>query len=246
MASQVHLAEENLIDIFFNGLKQELKEVIKMKEPRTLPDHIEMILKMEDNDFCKLLATMKSQEQKSGRLSSNTTSKVASPYTAQSWKPKQPSADTGQKQGDKPTQTRMNEKNGPPIKLSDAEYEYKKKNVLCFKCPERWSKTHTCKNKQLQVMVVAQDCELEIVDEEFHEASEGVESTEVIELSLHSFMGWSSPTTTKIRGKVGKTTVVVLIDSGATHNFISPAIVEKAQLQTSAHNNFTVLVGTGI
>lgn len=137
-------------------------------------------------------------------------------------------ADSGQKQGDKQTQPRLNEKSSPPIKLSDAEYDYKRKNGLCFKCPERWSKTHVCKNKMLQVMVVAQDCELEIVEEEFHEACEGVENNEVMELSLHSFFGWSSPTTTKIRGRVGKTSVVVLIDSGATHNFISPDIVERS------------------
>lgn len=67
LASQVRLAEENLIDIFFNGLKQELKEVIKLKEPQTLPDHIEVILKMEDSEFCNLLASTKSQDQKSGR-----------------------------------------------------------------------------------------------------------------------------------------------------------------------------------
>lgn len=66
------------------------------------------------------------------------------------------------------------------------------------------------------------------------------------ELSLHLFFGWLSPTTTKIRGKIGKTSVIVLIDSGATHNFISPDIVEKSHIETSAHNNFTILVGMGI
>lgn len=47
-------------------------------------------------------------------------------------------------------------------------------------------------------MVVTHDCELELVEEEFHEAFEGEDSTEVMELSPHPFLGWSSPTTTKI------------------------------------------------
>ncbi|KAG2254002.1 hypothetical protein Bca52824_084138 [Brassica carinata] len=59
LAHQVKLAEENLIDIFFNGLKQEFKEVIKMKEPKTLPDHIEAVIKMEDSEFCRMFAATK-------------------------------------------------------------------------------------------------------------------------------------------------------------------------------------------
>lgn len=68
----------------------------------------------------------------------------------------------------------------------------------------------------------------------------------MMELSLHSFLGKSSPTTTKIRGKIGKTNVVVLIDSGATHNFISPDIVSKAYLQVSETRQFTIIMGTSI
>ncbi|KAG2311911.1 hypothetical protein Bca52824_023468 [Brassica carinata] len=207
LAHQVKLAEENLIDIFFNGLKQELKEVIKMKEPKTLPDHIEAVMKMEDSEFCKMFALLKEQESKSGKQSS----KPPIRYGSQFWKPKQQTLESGQRQEDKQGQTKLTEKQ--PLKLSDAEYDYKRKNGLCFKCPERWSKTHVCKNKSLQVMVVNQGCEMELVEEEFFEACEGDERTEIMELSLYSFLGWSSPTTTRIKGKIGKTSVVVLIDS---------------------------------
>lgn len=134
------------------------------------------------------------------------------------------------------------------LRLSDEEFEWKKKNGILFKCPEKWSRTHSCRNKQLQVMIVCQGMELEVLEEEFQDASDQLQETvtEVIELSLHSFMGWSSSTTMKLEGKIGKTMVVVLIDSGATHNFLAPSVVHKARLTRAEEPGFTVMVGTGI
>lgn len=38
----------------------------------------------------------------------------------------------------------------------------------------------------------------------------------------------------------------MLIDSGASHNFISPTVVQSAQLETTKDDNLKLLVGTGI
>lgn len=87
-----------------------------------------------------------------------------------------------------------------------------------------------------------------MIDEEFHDTSEELQGTnvEVMEMSLYSYMGWSSPATMKLEGSIGKVQVVVLIDSGATHNFLSPEIMEKARLQSENRSAFKVLLGTGI
>lgn len=45
------------------------------------------------------------------------------------------------------------------------------------------------------------------------------------EVSLNSVVGLSNPRTMKIRGKINEKDVVVLVDPGATHNFVSLSIV---------------------
>lgn len=166
--------------------------------------------------------------------------------TNQSWNSKPKSVDSGSKQ----VALATTQKPQSRVRLPDAEYEYKKKNGLCFTCDEKWTRAHTnnCKNKHLQVMVVVQGNEVEIVEEEFHDSCEEISgtTTEIMELSLYSFLGWSSPTTMKIVGRMVKTKVVFLIDSGATHSFLSLDIVKKAHLTEENRSSFKVLVGTGI
>lgn len=163
LVSQIKLEESHKIDIFFNGLKREMKEVIKMKEPRSLSDHIEAVIKMEDSEFCKLFAAAKTNENRSAKQqpSSNFRSLPATPNQNNFSKPK--SMDNTSRT----TAPSGNQKSQGRVKLSDAEYEYKKKNGICFSCDEKWSKAHynACKNRHLQVMVVVQGCEVEIVDE---------------------------------------------------------------------------------
>lgn len=52
------------------------------------------------------------------------------------------------------------------------------------------------------------------------------EFQETIELSLNSIMGLSMPGTMKIRGKLGTKAMMILIDCGAIHNFLSIELVD--------------------
>lgn len=54
-----------------------------------------------------------------------------------------------------------------------------------------------------------------------------VEVSPIVELSLNSVVGLTAPGTFKIKGKVEEWEVVVMIDCGATHNFISLRLVEE-------------------
>lgn len=66
------------------------------------------------------------------------------------------------------------------------------------------------------------------------------------ELSINTVVGISSPHTIKLRGSVNGEDVVVLIDSGATHNFISESLVQKLGLTVSTTQGFGVMAGAGV
>ncbi|KAL2469553.1 Ty3-gypsy retrotransposon protein [Abeliophyllum distichum] len=137
----------------------------------------------------------------------------------------------------------------PPFKrLSEAELQLKKEKGLCFRCDEKYTVGHRCKNKELQVLLVQEGDEWEVEEGIEGEASteEGNEVGEVVELSLNSVVGLTPPRTMKVKGKIAAQEVVILIDCGASHNFISTELVQKLGLPRTATNGYGVIMGTRI
>lgn len=53
-----------------------------------------------------------------------------------------------------------------------------------------------------------------------------VRVTETIELYLNSILGLTVPGTMKMKARLGHKEISVLVDCGATHNFLSSDIIE--------------------
>ena len=226
--------EKNLVNIFYKGLKKEMKEIIKLKEPKRLTAHKAAVVKMEDSLLGQALSAVKTGANKQQRSYTYTPFKAATV-------PQKQLPDTKDQQGPR-------QQFRPRLHLSEEELKYRKDNHLCYQCAGKFSRTHVCPNKDLQVITVIGGVEMEFL-EEFDAETEVVEEHQGVQLmvlSFNAFIGMESLTTTKIRGVVGKYEVIVLLDSGATHNFISPALVEKAQLKLHHDNSLNVLHGTGI
>ncbi|KAF2313837.1 hypothetical protein GH714_018224 [Hevea brasiliensis] len=66
-----------------------------------------------------------------------------------------------------------------------------------------------------------------------------------LELPLFSVGGIQRPRTMKFQGWIANQPVVVLVDSGASHNFISNQLVQRLQLPVSATPSFNVKLGDG-
>lgn len=66
-----------------------------------------------------------------------------------------------------------------------------------------------------------------------------------MELSACYAEGLCSPKTLKLTGKIGERSVVVLIDSDASHNYISRRIMEELGLPVTGTSSYPVSMGDG-
>lgn len=134
-------------------------------------------------------------------------------------------------------------------RLNDRELQYKRDKGFCFRCDDKWSVGHRCRKKELSVLLSQEEDENEETDQEWDEAFKDViEEVRVIpqaEISLNSVMGITSPKTMKLRGSINGNKVVVMIDPGATHNFISLDAVKALGLQLTSSKSFGVSLGAG-
>ncbi|XP_024022722.1 uncharacterized protein LOC112091991 [Morus notabilis] len=82
------------------------------------------------------------------------------------------------------------------------------------------------------------DEELVVDEEPTTEEIEGVAG-----LSLNSLMGITSSNTMKLMGTLGDREVVVLVDSGASHNFLSQKVMREMQIPLTATGDYGIQVG---
>jgi hypothetical protein len=105
---------------------------------------------------------------------------------------------------------------------------------LCYNCDEKYFPGHKCKEQNI-FMAISED-----VSEEDVEAPPMAESPEPTDMtppsdppevepviSLNSLTGFSTPQTLKLIGYIKHQKVIILIDSGSTHNFIHRCISQE-------------------
>jgi len=142
----------------------------------------------------------------------------------------------------------------PIQRLSPVQMKERRARGLCYNCDEKWGSGHKCKSARLCIM----ECEdsdgeeLQPIQqprllEEADSLSGGseVNPETAPEISIHALAGSPSPKTMRILGYVNGCAVVILIDTGSTHNFMDPSIQQRAHLHLQSTTGLLVRVANG-
>eukprot|EP00253_Pinus_taeda_P010303 PITA_10303 len=135
-----------------------------------------------------------------------------------------------------------------PIRLTPQKLEEKRAKGLCYSCDSKYTKGHKCAEKKLFYI----DCEEEEEKEQERSKEEDILQEQSLDkeemnptISCNALAGITTPQTIKIEGKIKKKKVIVLIDSGSTHNFIHCKVAKELNCFLYPTPKCQVMVASG-
>ncbi|KAL1199501.1 hypothetical protein V5N11_008721 [Cardamine amara subsp. amara] len=137
---------------------------------------------------------------------------------------------------------------------SHQEFLEMKNKGLCFRCKQPYSPLHDCPYKSIRALMLAEDessddGEIRVLDREDYSISDLPPINEAhftfLHLPLNTLSGIDSPQTMKFKGTLDGETVVIMVDSGASHNFISSKLAHKLHRKIEPTKRFKVRLGDG-
>jgi hypothetical protein len=122
----------------------------------------------------------------------------------------------------------------------------RRKNGLCYTCDAKWSRSHACASPRLFLIEEVEEKmdKLQEVEEEI-DPGDFFFLKEFPKISLHAIIGNPTPKTIRIVGMIKNHKVIILIDSGSTHNFCDQEKVKEIGIQLVGHESIKVKVANG-
>ncbi|CAA0807947.1 Unknown protein, partial [Striga hermonthica] len=127
-------------------------------------------------------------------------------------------------------------------RFTEEEMARRREKGLCFRCEEKYTPGHRCKQNYL-IEFVDSDDEEPVIEEE-REVEVEVHDDEA-EISVHAMAGTKGPRTMRLPAWVKDQRVTVLVDNGSSQNFINATLSHKLKLPTSMVEPFEVRVANG-
>lgn len=230
-------SQELLLSCFIGGLKDEIRVDVKAQKPRTLYDACELARVFEER--------YEGHRTHARGIVGNRTpivhSSVAVPRVAVPTPSLRPLVSN--QGGNRPsTSTNGNRR------LSQAEYQDRRARNQCFFCDETFKPGHNCRKGQVMIMkVVQEEIDMPIIVEVETEGEESPAVSDIEEplIKLQVLSDLSTIRTMQLKGVFNKRLVHVLVDSGATHNFIHPTLLKNLKSPVSNLLPLNVMLASG-
>jgi hypothetical protein len=228
------ISEQNKLSCFLSGLKDEIRLPLRMLNPLELSAAFGLAKLQEEY----LLSTKKSVKPFGSAFG---------PNKQQNWTP-------GSSSGQSGAQNSKNPSSSMPIqRISPEQMRERRQRGLCYNCDEKWNPSHKCQTPKIYLMHGMEVLGEEKGEDVYYDSSTGEEMIQLPEIqectdpeiSLYAISGSLSPKTMRLVGKLKNQLVVILIDSGSTHNFIDPAVAKKARLPCITTTLIQVKVANG-
>jgi hypothetical protein len=137
-------------------------------------------------------------------------------------------------------------------KLTRVEMVERQLKGLCYNCDDKYFLGHKCKEQKLS-MAISEDISEEDVETPLVPESPKItditlpkDPSEVEPIiSLNALTGFSAPQTLKLIGYIKHRKVIILVDSGSTHNFIHRRIAQETHCYIHVVNNFQIMIANG-
>ena len=104
--------------------------------------------------------------------------------------------------------------------------EERRRLGLCFNCNEKFGRGH---NRVCQRIFLLDLADADDADDESDPGKDEATSDEP-QISLHAIAGVCTSETMQVRIRIGGVSLLALLDSGSTHNFIAAEAAVRAEL----------------
>ncbi|GAU13119.1 hypothetical protein TSUD_174190 [Trifolium subterraneum] len=271
LSSQVtRLPEEQYLGYFMSGLKPPIRRRVRTFNPRTrlqmmrVAKDVEDELKEDDDDQGGYFSK-KGGKERMGRnnwahvLNKGPRDTTRSGHTgwAQSTQHSGTIASSNNSTSSLSTTAKKGETSGSMDRwkgfhsMHNNEIAERRAKGLCFKCGGKFHPTlHKCPERSLRLLVLGDG---EIIDEDGEIVAlevgdsdeEEKEEVECKSMGMLEYKTMGDYTTMKVEGVMENVNVLVLIDSGASHNFISPFVATALSLTIIPDSAKSIKLGDG-
>jgi len=238
------ISEKNALVFFIGGLEVEVKNLIKMFEPKTLKQ-VYILARLQDNTLTHRRYNLNPTKQ---TYQPTTYAHQSKPYTLTSYSKNLPGSSSNTFKPFSngllrtPLPYNANPVNRTTRPIRNKDLDERRAKGLCFWCDEKFVPGHRCQNKRLYSLCVVEE------DGECNDGGRVIEEEQVTHnphLSLNALEGVVGLNTLRVTGRVEKQPLFILVDTGNTHNFISNQVAERLHCRLTSIKALIVKVADG-